>query len=74
VLCTYNIKRDALEAASAITPGKRAPTVTSLEEEHWVAVQSMVETSRAADKMDELEKIGAEDILLVKLENTRTRP
>lgn len=74
VLCTYNIKRDALEAASAITPGKRAPTITQLEENGWVAVQAMVEASTAANKMDELEKIGAEDILLVKLENTRTRP
>jgi len=34
----------------------------------------MVEASKIADTMDELEKFGAEDILVMKLENTRTKP
>jgi ATP phosphoribosyltransferase len=73
VLCTYNIPRAKLEAVKAVTPGKRAPTVTSLEEEDWVAINVMVENKRIADVMDELETLGAEDILVTKLENTRTR-
>ena len=72
VLCTYNIDRATLEAASKITPGKRAPTINSLEEEGWVAVSSMVERKNVALVMDELESIGAKDILITKLENSRT--
>ncbi|KIW01679.1 ATP phosphoribosyltransferase, variant [Verruconis gallopava] len=73
VLCTYNIPRAKLDEVKAITPGKRAPTVTSLEQEDWVAINVMVENSKIADTMDALEAAGAEDILVTKLENTRTR-
>ncbi|KAF2499739.1 HisG-domain-containing protein [Lophium mytilinum] len=72
VLCTYNIERPKIEAARAITPGKRAPTINSLEEEGWVAVQVMVERKRIATAMDELTDIGACDILVMKIDNSRT--
>ncbi|OCL01586.1 ATP phosphoribosyltransferase [Glonium stellatum] len=72
VLCTYNIERPKLEAASKITPGKRAPTVTSLEEENWVAVNAMVERKNIAVVMDQLTDVGACDILVMKIENSRT--
>lgn len=73
VLCTYNIKRAAMGEVFKVTPGKRAPTTTPLEEEGWVAVSVMVESKRIADAMDELERLGAEDIIVTKIENTRTR-
>ena len=73
VLCTYNIPRTKLDEVKGITPGKRAPTVTSLDGEDWVAVNVMVENKKIADTMDKLESLGAEDILVTKLENTRTR-
>ncbi|KAF1815584.1 putative ATP phosphoribosyltransferase His1 [Eremomyces bilateralis CBS 781.70] len=72
VLCTYNIKRELLPIASKVTPGKRAPTINSLEEEGWVAVSSMVERKKIAEVMDELERIGAEDILVRTIENARS--
>ena len=72
VLCTYNCERRLLPKVSQITPGKRAPTVNSLEEEGWVAVQTMVERSKIANVMDELTEVGATDILVTKLENSRT--
>ena len=71
VVCEYNILRERLHAATAITPGRRAPTISPLEDEAWVAVSSMVEKSRVADVMDELVKIGAEDILIFNLDNCR---
>ena len=73
VLCTYNIPRAILKEASEITPGKRAPTVTRLEQSDCVAVNAMVECSAVADVMDQLEDVGAEDILVTKLENSRTK-
>lgn len=72
VLCTYNVERKNLTQASRITPGKRAPTINSLEEEGWVAVSAMVERSKLANVMDELIDMGAADILATKLENSRT--
>ena len=71
VLCMYNVPRDLLPTVSKITPGRRAPTITSLEEEGWVAVSVMVERSSLAVKMDELAEVGAIDILITKIENSR---
>jgi ATP phosphoribosyltransferase len=71
VLCQYNIQRSSLEAATKIAPGKRAPTVTPLEEEGWVAVSVMVEKKKLALVMDELNTVGAHDILVLDLKNSR---
>lgn len=71
VLCQYNVPRSALSQATAVTPGKRAATVTQLEEEGWVAVSSMVEKKRIAPAMDELVKVGATDILVLDIHNSR---
>lgn len=71
VLCTYNVDRKNLDKVRSITPGKRAPTINSLEEEGWVAVQAMVKRSEIASVMDRLTDTGATDILVTKLENTR---
>ena len=72
VLCQYNIPRSELVTASSITPGKRAPTITALEEAGWVAVSSMVEKKQIATVMDELTKVGASDILVLTIANSRT--
>jgi len=72
VLCSYNVKRSNLDAACKITPGKRAPTITSLEEADWVAIEAMVERKTVATVMDALADVGAEDILVLKIENSRT--
>lgn len=72
VLCQYNVQRAALATATKITPGKRAPTINALEEEGWVAVSSMVEKKKIAIVMDELTEVGATDILVLNIANTRT--
>lgn len=71
VLCQYNIERSRLVEAKQITPGKRAPTITTLDEEGWVAVSSMVEKKRIALVMDDLTRVGAQDILVLDIHNTR---
>lgn len=72
VLCTYNIERSKLESARKITPGRRAPTVNALEEDGWVAVQAMVLRKEIAIAMDRLTEIGASDLIVTKIENSRT--
>jgi len=71
VCLQYNISRDRLAEATRITPGRRAPTISPLEEENWVAVSVMVEKKKTAKVMDELVDIGAEDILVFNLDNCR---
>ena len=71
LFCQYNISKADLDKACRITPGKRAPTITSLEDKDWVAVSAMVPRKDIADVMDELAKTGARDILVTKIENSR---
>ncbi|KIY35502.1 ATP phosphoribosyltransferase [Cryptococcus gattii E566] len=71
VYASYNIQRANLSKALTITPGRRAPTVSPLDENGWVAVSAMVERKEVAKVMDELERTGAEDILIMALDNCR---
>lgn len=71
VLCNYNIERKGLEAAIAITPGRRAATVSPLEDEGWNAVSAMVLKAEVASIMDKLETAGASDILIIGIDNCR---
>lgn len=72
VLCQYNIDRSFLEGATAITPGRRAPTITALEDPTWVAISSMVLKDSIANVMDDLTLAGATDILVLPITNSRT--
>jgi ATP phosphoribosyltransferase len=71
IVCQYNVLRSKLSTATAVTPGRRAPTISPLEDPEWVAVSSMVERSKMADVMDQLVSVGAEDILIFNLDNSR---
>lgn len=71
VLCQYNVERTRLAEATKITPGKRAATVTALDADGWVAVSSMVEKKKIALVMDDLSRVGAQDILVLDIHNTR---
>jgi ATP phosphoribosyltransferase len=42
-----------------------------LETEGWLAVSAMVERKKMADIMDKLSETGAEDILILTLDNCR---
>ena len=52
LMVDYNISRDNLERASAITPGITGPTVSPLSREGWVAVRAMVPRKKANQTMD----------------------
>lgn len=63
LMLDYNVDRDRLEEASAVTPGISGPTVSPLARENWVAVRAMVPLKSANATMDKLASIGAEAIL-----------
>ena len=71
VLCQYNIPRAKLPEASKITPGKTAPTVQALDQEGWIAVSAMVEKNKIATVMDDLSSVGATDVLILGITNSR---
>ncbi|KAG1506498.1 hypothetical protein G6F53_009649 [Rhizopus delemar] len=72
VLCTYNVERVNLPRAVQITPGRQAPTVSSLDShEGWVAVSAMIEKKRKGEIMDLLTEVGATDIMVVAFTNCR---
>ncbi|KAI9228240.1 MAG: hypothetical protein DHS80DRAFT_23483 [Piptocephalis tieghemiana] len=71
VYCSYNIHRDSLPAASTITPGTTAPTVSPLDREGWVAVNVVVAKADVAPVMERLKEIGATDILIFNISNCR---
>ncbi|KAG9126239.1 hypothetical protein FRC07_004293 [Ceratobasidium sp. 392] len=71
VLCQYNVRRDDLPKTKAVTPGRRSITVSLLDKEGWVAVSSMVGWEKAAMVMDGLQAVGAEESIMLKIENCR---
>lgn len=71
VVCQYNVHRDNLAATEKISPGRRAPTISRLEEKDWFGVSVMVDKTKVATVMDQLERAGAEDILAFNLDNCR---
>lgn len=71
VVCEYNVRRSKLHEATSVTPGRRAPTISPLDDEDWVAVSAMVLKNQAADVMDRLVALGAEDVLIFNLDNCR---
>jgi ATP phosphoribosyltransferase len=71
VMVVYNVHNTLLSHAIAITPGKRSPTITALDDGESKSVSALVKSSEVSDTMDALHAIGATDILVVGLLNTR---
>ena len=71
LLISYNSNRDELAACLKITPGKRSPTVSQLDNNDGVAVSALVKKKESSRVMDELQIAGATDILLFTINNSR---
>jgi ATP phosphoribosyltransferase len=59
VMVMYNVHVNILEAATKITPGKRSPTITSLDDGSYKSVSALVLSKEVNDIMDKLHVIGA---------------
>ena len=71
VMVMYNVHVDILEAATKITPGKRSPTITSLDDANFKSVSSLVNSKDVNNIMDQLHDLGATDILVFDIKNSR---
>jgi ATP phosphoribosyltransferase len=71
VLIDYDLPRELLERAQAITPGLESPTVSPLADGSWVAVRAMVPRGDTNHVMDELYELGARAILVSSIHAAR---
>jgi ATP phosphoribosyltransferase len=71
VLVDYDIRREHVDAACAITPGFESPTISSLHDPAWVAVRAMVPRRDVHRVMDDLYDLGARGILVTAIHASR---
>ena len=64
VMVDYDVPRELVDRACAITPGLESPTVSHLQNRDWCAVRAMVPRARTNAVMDELYDLGARAILV----------
>jgi ATP phosphoribosyltransferase len=70
-LLEFNVPRDRLAEAEAITPGFNSPTISALEDPQWCSVRVMVRSNEVIEAMEKLESIGASAILETSIGNCR---
>ena len=71
VMIVYNVSNVLLDEAIQITPGKRSPTITSLDDGESKSVSALVPKKNVNNIMDQLHDVGATDILVMNLANSR---
>ena len=64
-----NLPKDKLDEAVAMLPGMKSPTIMPLAEEGWVSLHVVLHEDALWEKIEKLKSIGAEDILVLALEN-----
>jgi len=67
VLLKLNVKNEKLEAVKKLLPALHAPTVSSLSDEGWYAVETVVVESVVREIIPELKAAGAEGIIEISL-------
>ena len=63
-----NIPCDRVDAAVAILPGMKSPTILPLAQEGWCSLHAVIKDSELWQKIEELKSVDAEDILILALE------
>lgn len=71
VLLDYDVPKNLVQQACAVTPGLESPTISPLQKEDWVAVRAMVLRKDTNRVMDELWALGARGILVTDIHACR---
>jgi ATP phosphoribosyltransferase len=71
VLLDYDVPKEFVEKACAITPGLESPTISPLQRHDWVAVRAMVPKKETNQVMDALWALGARGILVTDIHACR---
>lgn len=64
-----NLPRTALDRAVEMLPGMKSPTILPLSQPDWCSLHVVIPEDELWDKIEKLKAIGAEDILVLNLEN-----
>lgn len=64
-----NLPRTAVDQAVKILPGMKSPTLLPLTDPDWCSLHVVIPESELWEKIEQLKEIGAEDILILNLEN-----
>ena len=64
-----NLPKERVENAVSILPGMKSPTVLPLADKEWVSLHVVIHEDDLWEKIEQLKTIGAEDILVLALEN-----
>lgn len=67
VLLKLNVKEDALSKVNEILPSLHSPTVNSLSDSGWFAVETVVEETVVREIIPQLKQAGAEGIIEIPL-------
>lgn len=71
VLLDYDVPKELVAQACAITPGLESPTISPLQKQDWVAVRAMVLRKDTNHVMDDLWALGARGILVTDIHACR---
>jgi ATP phosphoribosyltransferase len=63
-----NVKRDNLDAVTALLPGVKSPSVVPLAEPDWVAVHTVIPERDFWDRISQLKQAGAQGIVVMPIE------
>lgn len=64
-----NVPEKSIEPVVAQLPGMKSPTLLPLAEKGWFSVHAVIREDELWDKVEKLKELGAEDILILALEN-----
>ena len=64
-----NLPKASLDEALKVLPGMKSPTVLNLADPDWLSVHVVIPESQLWERIERLKAIGAEDILVLVLEN-----
>lgn len=67
----YDVPKNALDKATALTPGIASPTVAPLQDPEWVAVKAMIKKKEVNAAMDGLSDLGAKGIIITDIHTCR---
>ena len=58
-----NVAKENLQSLLAILPAMKQPTISSLSEDGWCAVETIIDEHVVRDLIPELRRVGAEGII-----------
>ncbi len=64
-----NLPKSSLDEALKVLPGMKSPTILHLADPYWLSIHAVIPESQLWERIERLKAIGAEDILVLVLEN-----